>query len=174
MSDLWMYIQSFNKISPRTEEQIKTIIGGIPGFNSLYVLGNGKQYGVAIEASYINIEMASLHAGYFGTLEFRHGPIVLCNTQTLIVIISSGRNASFENKLSKEIRETGAKVLVISPDSVSIESDYLFSCSCQQPETIALYGVFVLQGIAYYTALSKGLNPDQPKNLAQWIKIELE
>jgi len=174
ISDLQMYIQSFNEISTVTEEKIRYLISSFPELNSLYVLGNGKQYGIAIEAAYINIEMATLHAGFFGTLEFRHGPVVLCNPQTLIVILSNGLNIHYEKKLSEEISNTGAKVMFISPEPCHVKADFLFSCHCRKPETIALYGVFVMQGVAYYTALKKGLNPDEPKNLAQWIKIEPE
>lgn len=174
VGELWKYIQEFNKISRFTEKKITNIISDFPDYSSLYVLGNGKQYGVAIEASYINIEMAIVPSGYFGTLEFRHGPIVMCSPQTLVVIISNGQESSYENTLSKEIRATGAKVLVISSDSASIEADYRFTCHFLEPEIIALFGVFVMQGMAYYKALRKGLNPDHPGNLVQWIKIEQE
>lgn len=171
--ELENYATGFHKISLVTEEKVKAIINSFTGFNTLYVLGNGKQYGVSIEASYINIEMAACHSGYYGTLEFRHGPIVMCDPNTLVAIISNGCNASYESELSREIRETGAKVLFISPDAYSIDAaDYLFSYNSQVPEIIALYGVFVMQGLAYYKAISKGLNPDKPKNLVQWIKIE--
>jgi fructoselysine-6-P-deglycase FrlB-like protein len=174
LGELEPYIRSFEEIASGAERQIKSVVQDLRDYSSLHVLANGILYGVGIEGAYINVEMASFPSWYFGTLEFRHGPIVLVNEKSLVVIISKRNDAEYEQSLADEIRKRGGRVMVISNHAELENADYRFHIQSSRAEVIALYSVFVLQGLAYYKAVGLGLSPDKPKDLVQWISIEVK
>lgn len=171
--DLKRYADHAEKHAVEAESLIQKITDEFKEWESLVALGQGKQYGVVVEGAYINIEMAQLPAHYFSILEWRHGPIVLSGVSYLAAITAGSKEArQLEEAMAKETRDTGAKVLAISGNQDFVQADYKISLgwdACQ--ETTALFSVMVLQGIAYYQALRKGINPDKPGNLVSWISI---
>ena len=166
------YLKRFSQIRGRIGDHVNKLIGSIPDYKSLYVIANGKQYGVAIEGAYINVEMAQFPSHYYGTLELRHGPIVMIDSSYLTFIFCKGKPNDYEIKLIAEIKKAGGKTAVIATEDANSNADYSFIYGTEtDTEIIALFGVFVLQALAHYKAVQLGLNPDQPKELVQWIKI---
>lgn len=173
LADLSRYIDTFSDLSRSAEALVERLAQELPDWRGLVALGHGRQYGVVIEGAYINIEMAQLPAHYFGTLEWRHGPIVLANGSYLVCLTSGGDTArALEEAMAEETRAAGAKVLVIGAAQDFRSADYSASLGWDaRPETAALYSVLLMQGIAYRQALLRGLDPDHPGDLQCWIKI---
>lgn len=172
VAQLENYIKNFDQFGGHVEAQIKQLLNKIPGYKSLVVVASGKQYGVAIEGAYINVEMAQFPSHYYGTLELRHGPIVMIDSNYLTFILCKSKPTDYEITLIAEIQKAGGKTAIIATEDINSNADFSFVYGTEtEPEIIALFGVFVLQALAYHKAIQLGLNPDQPKELVQWIKI---
>lgn len=170
--DLEKYLVKLESLGPDVENKIKKIVDTFSNWENLVVLGNGELYGVAIEGAYICIEMAQQKANYYQTLELRHGPIIMLDDSYLTVIFSNGKEKKLEEDVIRDCQNKGAKCLVISPLDNFETADYSFNLGWDAfPEVLALYGSFVMQGLAYYKAVNKGINPDMPAGLVSWIKI---
>ncbi len=172
IAQLELFIKNFAQLSEHADNKIQQLLSELPGYKSLCVIASGKQYGVAIEGAYINIEMAQFPSHYYGMLELRHGPIVMIDESYLTFIICKNKPTEYEIKLIADIQKAGGKTAIIASQDAETNSDFSFIYGSETaPEVIALFGVFVLQGLAYYKAIQLGLDPDQPKELVQWIKI---
>jgi fructoselysine-6-P-deglycase FrlB-like protein len=172
-SDLAAYISTFPVLSRQTGDLMNTLFTSVASPGNLIVLGQGKLYGLACEGAYISIEMAQAPSWSFRTLEFRHGPIVLLDETFLVVVLSDGPSDNkFESGIIADIKANKSKVLVVSPQESFPEADYqlTFGRSCNT-EVTGLAGSLVTQAIAYYRALQRKVDPDNPKDLVPWIKI---
>ena len=140
--------------------------------DSLVVIGSGKQYGVAVEAAYIGIEMAAFTSNYYSTLELRHGPIVRLGQNTLVAVVSNAAARAYEENMACDSRRKGAKVLALIDEGGFQNADWVFEMdSRQEPEVLALYAVAVMQGFAHCKAVQLGLDPDHPAELVPFIQI---
>jgi len=173
LADIKHYIDSFDKLSAKAEEMVKKIIHeDFPNYKKLVSLGSGCQYGVACEGAYIMIEVSEFLSNYISVLEYRHGPIVTADKDTLFVLFSNGDEKGYESKMLGEIRQSGAKILALSANKQFDEATWNLSIGADVcREVAALYGVMVMQGMAYYKALERGVNPDSPGELVPYIEI---
>ncbi|PWH17340.1 MAG: SIS domain-containing protein [Anaerolineae bacterium] len=136
-------------------------------FDRFYFLGSGFRYGLACEANLKMKEMTLTHTEPFHFLEFRHGPKSMVTETTAVVGLLAERNRSHEQRVLEEVESLGAKVLSLA------ESNATVSFHSGLPETVrgVLY-LPVLQAMAYYRSLAKGLNPDQPVNLTSVVVLD--
>lgn len=172
IGDLRKYLDRFDELSKACEEKILHMIADFPGCASLAALGGGCQYGVSVEGAYINIEMSQFPSNYYGTLEWRHGPIVMAD-ESMLVSITCGANArEYEESMAKDTRAKGSRVLSVSALDDFENSDYRLSLGWQcADETVALFSVMALQGFAYHKAVERGIDPDNPPGLVPWISL---
>lgn len=172
LSDLDKYITEFDQHREKAENLIQSVIREFSEWKSLVTLGHGKQYGVVIEGAYIAIEMAQFPSNYYGILEFRHGPIVMADKTYLVSIFSSGTGKEHEERMAADARAKGARVAVICAEDTFRNVDYCFSLGRRaSAETVALYGIMVMQGFAQQKAENLGIDPDSPNGLVPFIKI---
>ena len=143
-------------------------IGEDLNFDRFYFLGSGIRYGLACEANLKMKEMTLTHSEPFHFLEFRHGPMSMVNAETVVVGLLSESSLSHERAVLNEMHALGGKTVALS------ESDADISFESQIPESArgVLY-LPVLQLMAFYRSLAKGLNPDRPKNLTAVVQLEL-
>ena len=136
-------------------------------FDRFYFLGSGLRYGLACEVNLKMKEMTLTHSEPFHFLEFRHGPMSMVNAQAVVVGMLSDSNRMHEMKVLSEMKMLGGTVASLgeSEADVCIESGI--------PESIrsVLY-LPVLQLMAFYRSLAKGLNPDRPTNLTAVVKLD--
>lgn len=172
LKDLKKYIAEFEQHSTKAENQLRNIIKEFSGCKSLVTIGNGKQFGITCEGAYICIEMAQFTSNYYNTLELRHGPIVMLDPSYLVTVYSCGNSRKLEENMALDSRKKGAKVAAICAMDDFKNADYCFSLGRNAcAETIALYGIMVMQGFAHLKAVDMGIDPDNPKELVPWIKL---
>jgi glucosamine--fructose-6-phosphate aminotransferase (isomerizing) len=133
-----------------------------------YFLGSGIRYGLACEVNLKMKEMALTHSEPFHFLEFRHGPMSMVNEKAVVVGLLSESNSSHERAVLNEMQTLGGKTVALA------ESDADISFESQIPESArgVLY-LPVLQLMAFYRSLAKGLNPDRPKNLTAVVQLNM-
>ena len=148
--------------------------------SSVLFLGRHVGYPVAMEGALKLKELAYIHAEGFAAGELKHGPIALIEPgQPVFIIVPSprGRDSLHSKVVSniQEIRARGARTLVIAEegdDAVLPFADEVFFVP-QTPTLLApLVSVVPLQIFACELATARGLDVDQPRNLAKSVTVE--
>lgn len=143
-------------------------IGENLNFDRFYFLGSGIFYGLACEANLKMKEMTLTHSEPFHFLEFRHGPMSMVNPSAVVVGLLSDRNRMYEEKVLSEMKELGGTVISLGEK----EADVLFESGIPESVRGVLY-LPVLQWMAFYRSVAKGLNPDKPNHLTAVVKLDL-
>jgi len=147
---------------------------------SVLFLGRNVGFPVAMEGALKLKELAYIHAEGFAAGELKHGPIALIEEgQPVIVIVPSPRDAeSLHPKVIsniQEIRARGAKVIAIAEEGDQQVGDYAeHVIFVPQSESILapILTVIPLQAFALSLSTAKGLDVDQPRNLAKSVTVE--
>jgi glucosamine--fructose-6-phosphate aminotransferase (isomerizing) len=161
-------------------EHIREVARSMVATTSVLFLGRHVGFPVALEGALKLKELAYIHAEGFAAGELKHGPIALIEDgQPVFVIVPSprGRGSLHSKVISaiQEIRARGARTLVIAEegdDDVLEFADEAFFVP-QTPVLLApLVSVVPLQIFACELATAKGLDVDQPRNLAKSVTVE--
>jgi glucosamine--fructose-6-phosphate aminotransferase (isomerizing) len=149
-------------------ESLAREVGSNIDYDRFYFLGSGIRYGLACEVNLKMKEMTLTHSEPFHFLEFRHGPMSMVNEKAVVVGMLSDANRNHEQKVLSEMRMLGGTVLSLG------EQDADVSFASNLPESVrgVLY-LPVLQLMAFYRSITKGMNPDRPQNLTAVVKLDL-
>ncbi|MEI7486511.1 MAG: glutamine--fructose-6-phosphate transaminase (isomerizing) [Chryseobacterium sp.] len=143
--------------------------------NFLY-LGRGYNYPAALEGALKLKEISYIHAEGYPAAEMKHGPIALIDENMPIVIIAP-KKGHYDKIVSnvQEIKARKGKIIAVvnrGDTQVSEMADYIIEI----PETSECFSPIVasvpLQLLAYYIAVYRGANVDQPRNLAKSVTVE--
>jgi len=143
--------------------------------NFLY-LGRGYNFPVALEGALKLKEISYIHAEGYPAAEMKHGPIALIDEEMPVVFIAP-HDAVFDKVVSniQEVKARGGKVICITSQNEPV-LEGLIDYEIRVPQTIdMLYPILTvipLQLLAYYIAVKRGLNVDQPRNLAKSVTVE--
>ncbi|WP_347272246.1 SIS domain-containing protein [Paenibacillus sp. N3/727] len=138
-------------------------------------LGMGSYFGIAQEACLKLKEMSYTWTESYGTLEFRHGPKSIIEQGSLVVLLLSETARSYELKVAEEMKVYGAYVLVITAcagdDTAFADAVFEIGATDVSDEARAVMYLPLLQYIGFWTAVNKDVDPDEPRNLTQVVKI---
>jgi glucosamine--fructose-6-phosphate aminotransferase (isomerizing) len=160
----------------KQEPAIKLLGEEIAKARDVLYMGRGASFPLAMEGALKLKEISYIHAEGYAAGEMKHGPIALIDDQVPIIVIAPS-DVHFEKTISnmQEVMARGGKVLLIS-DAQGIEKAGKVWASITVPTTNAfitpiLYAIPV-QLLAYYAAIAKGTDVDQPRNLAKSVTVE--
>ena len=155
---------------------IKDIAKRIMGYDHFLFLGDRQNYPIALEGALKFKEVAYVHAEGMPASEMKHGPIALVDYKvpSLFVVTEDFRLETISN--IKEIRSRRGFVVIITHDAICDKleglGDIVFSCKdTGEKYSQSLVCNVVLQLLAYYIAVGRGINPDKPKNLAKCVTV---
>ncbi len=161
----------------KQEAKIEALGQEIAKARDVLYLGRGPSFPIALEGALKLKEISYIHAEGYAAGEMKHGPIALIDEDVPVIVIAP-HDALFEKTVSnmQEVMARGGKVLLIS------EARGLAGAGAQAWATIGvpdadaflaplLYAVPV-QLLAYYAAVAKGTDVDQPRNLAKSVTVE--
>uniref|UniRef100_A0A1C9U4U5 Glutamine--fructose-6-phosphate aminotransferase [isomerizing] n=1 Tax=uncultured bacterium pAM1 TaxID=1781153 RepID=A0A1C9U4U5_9BACT len=143
--------------------------------NFLY-LGRGLNFPVALEGALKLKEISYIHAEGYPAAEMKHGPIALIDENMPVVVIAP-KDGTYDKILSniQEVKARKGKVIAIANElepQLSSLADHIILV----PQTIDLLSPIVnvipLQLLAYFIAVKRGCNVDQPRNLAKSVTVE--
>jgi glucosamine--fructose-6-phosphate aminotransferase (isomerizing) len=143
--------------------------------NFLY-LGRGYNFPVALEGALKLKEISYIHAEGYPAAEMKHGPIALIDENMPVVFIAP-KDSTYEKIISniQEVKARGGRTIAIASEDDN-EIDQIVDYSIKIPNTIRMLmpilTVIPLQLLAYHIAVKKGLNVDQPRNLAKSVTVE--
>ncbi len=158
------------------KECIRQLSETIQKAENLFFIGRGLDYALSMEASLKLKEITYIHSEAYAAGELKHGTISLITDGVPVVAIAS-HDACFEKMLSniKEVRARGAKVILISKESLISSqdaSDHLISLPDVPEIFMPLLIAPVFQLLAYYTSVLRGCDVDKPRNLAKSVTVE--
>jgi glucosamine--fructose-6-phosphate aminotransferase (isomerizing) len=160
----------------KQEAKMKSLGEEIAKARDVLYLGRGASYPLALEGALKLKEISYIHAEGYAAGEMKHGPIALIDENVPIIVIAP-HDAHFEKTISNmhEVMARGGKVLLISDaEGISRAGDVWASITVPTTNafiTPLLYAIPV-QLLAYYAALAKGTDVDQPRNLAKSVTVE--
>lgn len=158
------------------EKQIEVIAEEFKNAKNFLYLGRGYNFPVALEGALKLKEISYIHAEGYPAAEMKHGPIALVDENMPVVFIAP-KDSTYDKIVSniEEIKARKGKVIAIATegdDDIDRLADYVIKI----PETIRMLmpilSVIPLQLLAYHIAMKKGLNVDQPRNLAKSVTVE--
>lgn len=143
--------------------------------NFMY-LGRGYDYPVALEGALKLKEISYIHAEGLPSAEMKHGPIALIDNELPIVVIASSSRIH-EKTISniQEVKARGGRIIsvVLEGDTqVKSYSDWCIEVPEADDILMPVIASIPLQLLAYYIAVYKGRNVDQPRNLAKSVTVE--
>lgn len=163
------------------DQQIYQLTQSIINAQTVLYLGRGMQYPLALEGALKLKEISYIHAEGYPAGELKHGPIALIDNNTPVVFLIPSDNW-FTKSLSnlEQVIARGAKVYCITDrmgfDQIKVKpyGDEIqsFICSDIHPLLTPIVYAVPTQLFAYYTALQKGTDVDQPRNLAKSVTVE--
>lgn len=168
---------------PEQMEEVLKLNEGIGELSKIFTyarnfiyLGRGYSYPVALEGALKLKEISYIHAEGYPAAEMKHGPIALVDAEMPVVVIAT-QNALYEKVVSniQEIKARKGKVIALVTKGDTVISRIADTC-IYLPETIEclepLVATIPLQLLAYHIAVCKGMDVDQPRNLAKSVTVE--
>jgi glucosamine--fructose-6-phosphate aminotransferase (isomerizing) len=143
--------------------------------NFLY-LGRGYNFPVALEGALKLKEISYIHAEGYPAAEMKHGPIALIDENMPVVFVAP-HDSVFDKIVSniQEVKARGGKVIAITSQKEDV-LEKLIDYEIRIPQTedmlYPILSVIPLQLLAYYVAVKRGLDVDQPRNLAKSVTVE--
>ncbi len=144
--------------------------------NNVLYLGRGYNFPVALEGALKLKEISYVHAEGYPAAEMKHGPIALIDDLMPVMFVAP-KDAVYQKILSnvEEVRARGGRVIaVVTEGDTGVAK--LADQKIEVPETLDLLTpvltVLPLQLLAYYIAVRRGCNVDQPRNLAKSVTVE--
>ena len=140
-------------------------------------LGRGAMFPLALEGALKLKEISYIHAEGYASGELKHGPIALISPQVPVIVLAP-RDALFEKTVSnmQEVMARNGKILLISDAQGVAEAGQGTWKTLTLPETSPLFAPILYalpaQLLAYHTAIAKGTDVDQPRNLAKSVTVE--
>ncbi len=161
-------------------DRVREIARFMADTRSVLFLGRHVGYPIAMEGALKLKELAYIHAEGFAAGELKHGPIALIDAGQPVFIVVPGPDTphNLHDKVVsniQEIRARGARTLVIAEEgdeSVVPFADEVISVPHTSPLLAPLLTIVPLQVFACELATSKGLDVDQPRNLAKSVTVE--
>jgi len=158
-------------------DELKGLAERVAQARDVLYLGRGLAYPIALEGALKLKELSFLHAEGYAAGEMKHGPIALIE-ETVPVIVVAPPGPLFEKTASniQEAAARGAQVILLS-DMAGIaraggKAVGRFELPQADPFAAPLLYAVPVQLIAYYAALAKGTDVDQPRNLAKSVTVE--
>jgi glucosamine--fructose-6-phosphate aminotransferase (isomerizing) len=157
-------------------EQIKIIAEEFKNKHNFLYLGRGSNFPTALEGALKLKEISYIHAEGYPAAEMKHGPIALIDENMPVVFIVP-KDTIYEKIISniQEVKARKGRIIAVANEDDK-EIEHLAEFVIRVPRTYSYFGPIVnsipLQLLAYYMAVARGCNVDQPRNLAKSVTVE--
>jgi len=167
-----------NKVEKTLEndETIKMIAEKFMDVSNFLYLGRGYNFPVALEGALKLKEISYIHAEGYPAAEMKHGPIALIDEKMPVVFIAPNKGI-YEKVVSniQEVKARGGRVIAVVTEGDKIitkMADYIIEIPETEEMLVPILATIPLQKLAYYIAILRGCNVDQPRNLAKSVTVE--
>lgn len=175
IKELQLIPDKIKKVLEQNDKIQKLAVKFTFAHNFLY-LGRGWNYPVALEGALKLKEISYIHAEGYPAAEMKHGPIALVDEEMPVVFIATHHKLyrKIISNMQEVISRKGRIIAVVTEGDEEIKN--MVDEVIEVPQTLAclapLLSVIPLQLLSYHVAVAKGLNVDQPRNLAKSVTVE--
>ncbi len=160
----------------KMDEELYLITNKLAKAEDIFYLGRGLDYAIACEGSLKLKEISYIHAEAYAAGELKHGTISLI-TDNVPVIAFATQEHIYQKVISNvvEVRSRGAYVILVTSAGKHVDTtlcDHHIVLPRMDEEFTPFCTAVILQYLAYYTAVRRNLNVDQPRNLAKSVTVE--
>ena len=154
-------------------EEIKALAKKYVKYNNALYLGRDTAYPIALEGALKLKEISYTHAEGYASGELKHGPIALVD-ETFFEVFNILDNWLFDKSIGglHEVRARGGKAIVFTNSKAEIEADDIVRINSKIKILAPLLLNTLQQLFAYYIAVGRGNDVDQPRNLAKSVTVE--
>jgi glucosamine--fructose-6-phosphate aminotransferase (isomerizing) len=156
------------------EEQIQDMESMLDSWNDMYILGYGSTYSVALEGALKLKEVTDIHSEGLLSTEFKHGPLAVVREGYPIIFIAGPEDVSLIISGINEVACRGAQTIVVGEENTRLRSNS--GGLIRIPTAGSLYNpilaIIPLQLLAYHISISRGFNPDYPRNLSKTLTVD--
>ncbi len=139
-------------------------------------LGRGIEYPIAMEGALKLKEISYIHAEAYPAGELKHGPLALVDENMPVIAVAPSNDLAEKLKSNlEEVRARGGKLYIFAEAGAGFESDEqvtVVDIESTPPIVEPVVNVVYLQLLSYHTAILKGTDVDQPRNLAKSVTVE--
>ncbi|WP_128253652.1 glutamine--fructose-6-phosphate transaminase (isomerizing) [Falsirhodobacter deserti] len=160
-----------------TADPIRGLADDLAEAQDILFLGRGPIYPLALEGALKLKELSYIHAEGYASGELKHGPIALIDAHVPVIVLAP-RDALFDKTVSnmQEVMARHGRVLLISDETGLREAGQDCWRTIRMPEVPSILAPLLYavpaQLLAYHTAVAKGTDVDQPRNLAKSVTVE--
>jgi glucosamine--fructose-6-phosphate aminotransferase (isomerizing) len=171
-----MFLPSWVDKALELEDQVKELARDLMHSQDFLYLGRGINYPIALEGALKLKEISYIHAEGYPAGEMKHGPIALID-EKMPVLVLAPRDRYFHKTVSnlKEVESRGGKVVVLTDDVKSVSEmtgHRVLTLPKASHYLTPIVMTIPLQLLAYYIAVHRGTDVDQPRNLAKSVTVE--
>jgi len=157
-------------------DEVRAVAGRYADAEHAFFVGRGEQYPVALEGALKLKEISYIDANGYPAAEMKHGPIALVDDKHLTVaIVPQGELIEKMIANVQEIRARHGRIVVVTDSDHSMipqRCDDIIRVPVVHPVLRPIMMVVPLQLLAYYIAVARGCDVDQPRNLAKSVTVE--
>ena len=159
------------------KEEIHRLADRMLNARDVFMIGRGLDYSILLEGSLKLKEVSYIHSEAYASGELKHGTIALITEETpVIAVVTQDKLRSKELSNIKEVQSRGARVILLIKGEEPKEQEDgwygKFHLPVMDDEFMVMPTSVVLQLIAYYVSLDRGLDVDKPRNLAKVVTVE--
>lgn len=165
--------EEIEKVLETTKEPIKKLADQYAHYEHALFVGRDTLFPVALEGALKLKEISYIQAEGYATGELKHGPIALIDDRFFEVVLLQD-NWLYEKSISglQEIRARGGHVIAITNNGKEVEAEATVHVETKLDLLVPIVLNVVQQLFAYYIAVAKGNDVDQPRNLAKSVTVE--
>ena len=157
-------------------EKVEKVAAKILNQQSIFYLGRGLDYMIAVEGALKSKEISYIHSEAFASGELKHGTIALID-EGVPFVINVTQSDLFDKSVSniKEVVARGAYVIAVAKEGntlVEEVADEVFYIPAVEDEYTGFLSIIIHQLLAYYLSKLKGNDVDKPRNLAKSVTVE--
>ena len=173
--ELMQIPEKINRVLEQNDK-IKQLASRFTFAHNFLYLGRGWNYPVALEGALKLKEISYIHAEGYPAAEMKHGPIALVDAEMPVVFIATHHKLyqKIVSNMQEVISRHGRIIAIVTEGDEQVKG--MVEDVIEIPETLAclapLLSVVPLQLLSYHVAVAKGLDVDQPRNLAKSVTVE--
>jgi glucosamine--fructose-6-phosphate aminotransferase (isomerizing) len=156
------------------DEQVRASVEAVNPWDDLYILGYGPTYSMALEGALKLKEITYAHCEGMLSTEFKHGPLSAVTFGYPVIFVADPENIPLIVSGINEVTCRGAYALVIGPDDPRLHGNAHSVIVIPETETeiYALLSVLPLQLLSYHMSITRGYDPDFPRNLSKTLTVD--
>ena len=157
-------------------DKIEALAGEFYRYTDFLFLGRGINYPIALEGALKLKEISYIHAEGYAAGEMKHGPIALID-ENMPVVCLTPKDAVYDKMISQVEQAKARNAVVIAlategDEAIKRKADHVIYVPPTPPLLLPIVLSIPLQMLAYYIAVRRGADVDQPRNLAKSVTVE--